>query len=110
MPTVNRSLTLAGGATNSDVLQGTVIGQLGPGIHRIRLKAAADANVDHDLKVDADIAVDDGLIFPSLPLNPSEDIVYEGLAEGGSKLLYSVTNNTGASANVQIQFEVERVQ
>lgn len=110
MPTVNRSFSIADGASEDDVLQGTVIQSLGPGIWRIRVSAAADSDVDHSLKVDSDLAIDDGLIFPTLPLNPIEDKVYVGFAEGGSNLLYSISNDTGGSADVQVQFEVERVQ
>ena len=109
MPTINRSLSVPSGDTVNDVLQGTVINNLGPGIHRLKLKAAADADVDHNLKVDSDLAIDDGFIFPTLPLNPAEDQVFSGRVEGGSNLLYSVTNNSGSSAQVQIQFEVTRI-
>jgi hypothetical protein len=110
MPTVNRVIDLNDGESNVDVLQGTVIGQLGPGLHRIRLTAAADADIQHLLKVDSDIAIDDGLIFPNVPLNPNEDVAFEGLAEGGSKLLYSITNESGGAAQAQVQFQVDRIQ
>lgn len=109
MPTVNRSATIADGATNDDVLQGTVIQSLGPGVWSLKVKAAADADLEHDLKIDTDLAIDDGVIFPNLPLNPLEDGVWQGAIEGGSNLLYNITNNTGASAAYQIQFEAERM-
>lgn len=108
MPTVNRSFSLASGNTNDDVLQGTVIQSLGPGIWSLQVKAAADQDVEHNLKVDTDLAIDDGVIFPNLPLNPLEDGVWAGNIEGGSNLLYNVTNPTASTANVQVQFEAER--
>lgn len=109
VPTVNRSFQLADGATNDDVLQGTVIQSLGPGIWSLKVKAAADADVEHTLKADTDLAIDDGVIFPNLPLNPLEDGVWQGAIEGGSNLLYNVSNNTGGVANIQVQFEAERM-
>lgn len=110
MPTINRELSLADGETASDVLQGTVISNLDPGIHRVEVKAAADADVDQTFKVDSDLAIDDGKIFPTLPLNPQEDAVFRGIAEGGSNLLYSVSNESGSQASVQVQFEVTQVR
>lgn len=109
MPTVNRSANIADGATNDDVLQGTVIQSLGPGVWRLKVRAAAGADLEHNLKVDTDLAIDDGIIFPNLPLNPLEDTVWKGAIEGGSNLLYNISNNTGAAADYQIQFEAERV-
>lgn len=110
MPTITDSINIADGDTEPDLLQGTIIKQLGPGIHRLTLRAAAGANLKHTLKVDSDLAIDDATVLPQTPLTPSEDKVFSGMVEGGSNLLLRATNNTGAAADYQYQVEVERVQ
>ena len=110
MPTTTDAISLADGDTEADILQGSISKQLGPGIHRITLRAASDVNLRHTLKVDADLAIDGAVVLPNNPLSPSEDKVFSGLVEGGSNLLLSASNNTGTAGEYQFQLETERVR
>lgn len=110
MPTVTDSISVPDGDIERDILAGSIVKQLGPGIHRIRLIAASDENPTHTLKVDADLAIDGATVLPDTPLTPSDDTVFQGMVEGGSNLLLSVENNTGGAAEYQYQLETERVR
>lgn len=111
MPTITDSVDIAANSTERDLLAGTILKQLGPGIWRLTLKAASSATgVEHTLKVDSDIAVDQASVLPRTPLTPSDDTAFRGNAEGGSNLLYSAQNTTGASETLEFQVEAERVR
>ena len=110
MPTITDDVSISANSTERDLLQGTILKQLGPGIWRITLKAASGDGIEHTLKVDSDLAVDGATVFPATPLTPSEDTVFRGAAEGGSNLLLSATNTSGTSANYQYQLEAERIR